>query len=362
MHLLGAVEVRLVGRERAVLAVAAAGPRQRQRQVAREGDAPAHALEPLALSGAPARWRPRRAPPHYAQATVSRRPGTQVYLARHGQTAYNLEGRFQGQQPIPLDDTGRGQARELAERAVAYGFAALWCSPLLRARETADIVGERIGLEPRRGRAPDGDRRRRLDRPQLRGGPRPTRRSASTSSSPSTPRFAFPGGESFAEQEVRVAAAIADVERGRAAGARRLPRDGHPRGARDPRRGVRSTTSSASPTVRSSRSTRRRPNTPTSAAGPRRSPPERPLRPERRGRSSPRRRRARTRRASPPGGLRGTGGTPRSHRTPRPPRARATRSAAPRAGSVALALEQLRLARPRQVAPAVGLAPSASRR
>ncbi len=42
-HLLGRVQVRLVGRERAVLAVAAAGPRQRQRQVAREGDPAAHA-------------------------------------------------------------------------------------------------------------------------------------------------------------------------------------------------------------------------------------------------------------------------------------------------------------------------------
>ena len=72
-----------------------------------------------------------------------------VCLARHGQTAYNLEGRFQGQLPVPLDDTGRAQAAELAERAAAHGFAALWCSPLLRARETADIVARRIGLQPR---------------------------------------------------------------------------------------------------------------------------------------------------------------------------------------------------------------------
>src|SRR5262249_37092098 len=72
-----------------------------------------------------------------------------VYLARHGQTAYNHEGRFQGQQAGPLDDTGREQAHELAERAAGYGFLALWCSPLLRARETADIVAARIGLTPR---------------------------------------------------------------------------------------------------------------------------------------------------------------------------------------------------------------------
>src|ERR1019366_8592082 len=72
-----------------------------------------------------------------------------VYLARHGQTAYNHEGRFQGQQEVPLDDTGREQAAELAERAIAHGFRALWCSPLLRARETADIVSAKIGLEPK---------------------------------------------------------------------------------------------------------------------------------------------------------------------------------------------------------------------
>ena len=72
-----------------------------------------------------------------------------IFLARHGQTAYNLERRFQGQQPVPLDDTGRGQAAELAERAAEHGFAALWCSPLLRARETADVVAQRLGLEPK---------------------------------------------------------------------------------------------------------------------------------------------------------------------------------------------------------------------
>ena len=72
-----------------------------------------------------------------------------VFLARHGQTSYNLEGRFQGQQAVPLDDTGREQAGELAERAAGYEFAALWCSPLLRARETAEIVSARIGLSLR---------------------------------------------------------------------------------------------------------------------------------------------------------------------------------------------------------------------
>ncbi|HWX74378.1 MAG TPA: histidine phosphatase family protein, partial [Solirubrobacteraceae bacterium] len=72
-----------------------------------------------------------------------------IYLARHGQTAYNLEGRFQGHLPVPLDETGRAQALELAERAAAHDFAVLWTSPLLRARETAAAVARRTGLSPR---------------------------------------------------------------------------------------------------------------------------------------------------------------------------------------------------------------------
>jgi probable phosphoglycerate mutase len=135
-----------------------------------------------------------------------------IYLARHGQTAYNLEGRFQGQQAVPLDRTGCEQALDLAERAAAYGFCALWCSPLLRARETADAVGRRIGLPPREdARLMETDAGDWTDRPF----------SEVQAEAPELfaafigidPAFAFPGGESFAEQEQRVAAALADVER-----------------------------------------------------------------------------------------------------------------------------------------------------
>ncbi len=136
-----------------------------------------------------------------------------VYLARHGQTAYNLEGRFQGQQAIPLDDTGREQALELAERASTWGFATLWCSPLRRARETADAVSRRVGLIPREdARFMETDAGDWTDRsfadvqaeaPEL-----------FAAFANADPDFAFPGGESFAQQEVRVAAALEDVEAG----------------------------------------------------------------------------------------------------------------------------------------------------
>lgn len=135
-----------------------------------------------------------------------------VYLARHGQTAYNKERRFQGRLPVPLDDTGRAQAAELAERASGYGFAALWCSPLLRARETADIVGERIGLQRR-----EDERLAETD-----AGDWTDRLFVDVQAEDPTgfagfiggdPDFAFPGGESFADQGKRVAAALADIER-----------------------------------------------------------------------------------------------------------------------------------------------------
>jgi broad specificity phosphatase PhoE len=137
----------------------------------------------------------------------------QVYLARHGQTAYNHEGRFQGQQEIPLDDTGREQALELAERAAAYDFQALWCSPLLRTKETAAAVTARIGLEPREDpRLMETDAGDWTDRffadVQAEA---PDLFAAFVAADPS---FAFPGGESFAEQEVRVAAALELVEAG----------------------------------------------------------------------------------------------------------------------------------------------------
>ena len=136
-----------------------------------------------------------------------------VYLARHGQTAYNLEGRFQGQLPVPLDDVGRAQAQNLAERAAAHGFAALWCSPLLRARETADAVARRIGLEPREdARLMETDAGDWTDRSFADVQSEAPERFAAFAAG--DPGFAFPGGESFAEQEVRVSAALEDVEAG----------------------------------------------------------------------------------------------------------------------------------------------------
>lgn len=139
-----------------------------------------------------------------------------IYLARHGRTAYNLEGRFQGQQAVPLDELGRKQAAQLAEHAASYGFATLWCSPLRRARETADAVAAATGLAPREdARFMETDAGDWTDRTFADVSAEAPELFAAFANA--DPRFAFPGGESFAAQEVRVGAALEDVE------ARELP-------------------------------------------------------------------------------------------------------------------------------------------
>jgi len=69
-----------------------------------------------------------------------------LLLARHGETDWNLERRWQGHADRPLNETGRAQADALAERLAAEPPEAIWSSDLARARETAEIVGRRVGL------------------------------------------------------------------------------------------------------------------------------------------------------------------------------------------------------------------------
>src|SRR5918999_3118854 len=71
---------------------------------------------------------------------------TTILLARHGETDWNRESRFQGHADPPLNELGRQQARELAGSLTDSGVAAVYASPLARARETAEIVAEVLGL------------------------------------------------------------------------------------------------------------------------------------------------------------------------------------------------------------------------
>ena len=73
---------------------------------------------------------------------------TKLLLVRHGETDWNLDGRFQGHADPPLNATGRTQARELAAALAARSFAAVYSSPLRRAFETAEVIAESQGLRP----------------------------------------------------------------------------------------------------------------------------------------------------------------------------------------------------------------------
>jgi broad specificity phosphatase PhoE len=68
------------------------------------------------------------------------------YFARHGETDWNAAGRWQGQTDIPLNASGRLQARALAARLLDEGIRAVGTSDLVRARETAEIVCTQLRL------------------------------------------------------------------------------------------------------------------------------------------------------------------------------------------------------------------------
>ena len=71
---------------------------------------------------------------------------TDLILWRHGQTDYNVQGRIQGRVDIPLNDTGREQARRAADDIAALGPTRIVSSPLVRARATAEVLASLTGL------------------------------------------------------------------------------------------------------------------------------------------------------------------------------------------------------------------------
>ncbi len=70
-----------------------------------------------------------------------------LYIIRHGQTDWNVQGRIQGRQDIPLNAAGRSQAQMLAKGMEKRPVTAIYSSPQLRAMETAKALAGNQGVE-----------------------------------------------------------------------------------------------------------------------------------------------------------------------------------------------------------------------
>jgi broad specificity phosphatase PhoE len=136
-----------------------------------------------------------------------------MLLARHGETPDNAHGLILGRRDPPLSATGRRQSARLAARAVSERAAAIWCSPLQRARETADVVAEAVGVAPIvLEDLIESDRGSWEGRPVAELAARwPDLFAAFEAGDPD---FAFPGGESIAQQVLRTREALTAVAAG----------------------------------------------------------------------------------------------------------------------------------------------------
>ena len=63
-----------------------------------------------------------------------------IYIVRHGQTKYNVEGRYGGRIDIPLNNNGIKSAKELRDKFKNVKFDYVICSPLIRTQQTAKII------------------------------------------------------------------------------------------------------------------------------------------------------------------------------------------------------------------------------
>jgi len=70
-----------------------------------------------------------------------------IIFARHGETEWNVLGKYQGTSDSPLTKKGEDQAKELAKKIKNKNITKIICSPLLRAKRTAEIVSKKLGID-----------------------------------------------------------------------------------------------------------------------------------------------------------------------------------------------------------------------
>jgi probable phosphoglycerate mutase len=137
-----------------------------------------------------------------------------ILLARHGETLWNVEGRYQGQsRDIPLSPAGQAQAEALGRRLAGVPVARAVASPLLRTLQTARLaLGDQAGLlteDPRLMEFSYGHWEGRLAE-EVRAADAATLRAWVTAPHRTRP----PGGETFQEVTARAWAALEDACQG----------------------------------------------------------------------------------------------------------------------------------------------------
>lgn len=125
-----------------------------------------------------------------------------LYLVRHGQTAANASGLIQGQRDLELTDRGRRQAEALVPALPIATAAAFICSPLRRARQTAEVLGVTVTID---------ERWIEMDYGEFEGAPIADVRQTLWDQWSVDPNWAPAGGESYAAVASRVAAACEDL-------------------------------------------------------------------------------------------------------------------------------------------------------
>lgn len=139
-----------------------------------------------------------------------------LYLVRHGASTGNTPGNLLGHAPHPLTPAGEAQARAVAARLAPLGPMSVYCSDLLRARQTAARIADALtNGRDRAALSPVGDPRlRELDLGVFEGRSwddflRDTELNKAMMADPFN--TALPGGESLAQMRGRVLAAVDDI-------------------------------------------------------------------------------------------------------------------------------------------------------
>lgn len=129
-----------------------------------------------------------------------------VHIVRHGETQANDTNTVRGQDPIPLNENGRAEAEKAADNLKAKGVDTIVASDLKRSRETAEIIGKKLGITPTYDR-----RLRTWDVGDHTGQPCSTSNPILKEYAQNKQDEPVPGGESFNDFQDRSFAGIRDA-------------------------------------------------------------------------------------------------------------------------------------------------------